>query len=365
MRVLMTADTVGGVWTYTQELVTGLTGNGIDVTLVSLGELPTPEQRAWIEKLPGVDYRLTTYKLEWMQDSQRDVQESTAYLEKLIAEVRPDILHSNQFCYGAIAADIPRIAVAHSDVVSWWVGVHGHEPEENSWIRWYQDTVTEGLTNADCVVAPSQVMLDAIRKYYVEPEFGVVIHNGRSPELFFPDLEKKDIVLSVGRLWDQGKQVSLLLDRDQAVPVFIFGTTKEPGKEVSDKAEFKEKVKVGGLTSQERLKKVYGQAAIYAATSCYEPFGLAPLEAALSRCALIMNDLPSFRELWGDSAYFFQHNDADDLALAIKILSRQPELRRKYGDAAYRHACERFTAEQMVKRYEGIYEQLTSTRKAA
>ena len=44
MHVLMTADTVGGVWTYAQELVTALVHRGVRVTLVSLGEMPGPEQ---------------------------------------------------------------------------------------------------------------------------------------------------------------------------------------------------------------------------------------------------------------------------------------------------------------------------------
>src|SRR5208282_331116 len=37
MHVLITTDTVGGVWNYTRELVTGLSRRGIRVTLVSFG----------------------------------------------------------------------------------------------------------------------------------------------------------------------------------------------------------------------------------------------------------------------------------------------------------------------------------------
>src|SRR5436309_2207212 len=108
MHVLMTADTVGGVWTYTQELVSGLIQQGIRVTLVSLGKLPSPEQSAWIDALPELDYRPTDYRLEWMQDSERDVEESGNYLESVIREVRPDLLHSNQYCYGTVSPEIPR-----------------------------------------------------------------------------------------------------------------------------------------------------------------------------------------------------------------------------------------------------------------
>ena len=51
MHVLITTDTLSGVWTYTRELVTGLTSRGIRVTLVSLGEIPLPHQVSWMDTL--------------------------------------------------------------------------------------------------------------------------------------------------------------------------------------------------------------------------------------------------------------------------------------------------------------------------
>jgi glycogen synthase len=367
MHVLMTADTVGGVWTYTQELVTGLVRQGIRVSLVSLGALPTPEQTAWMEGLPFLNYLPTTFRLEWMQNSEQDVEESREYLEELIREVRPDVLHFNQYCYGAVAPELPRIVVAHSDVVSWWVAVHGEEPSDSQWMGWYRDTVTSGLNSADVVVAPSQWMLDAIRIYYTRPSFGTVIHNGRDPALFAADVPKQNRVLSVGRLWDAGKQVSLLLDEDQSVPVGIVGSEKEPGEgNVRPESEVVRRgVEFLGEQSQPQLRDLYGSVSIYAATSRYEPFGLALVEAAFSRCALLANDIPVFRELWGESAFYFRQDDGKDLARSIRRLSGDHELRKTYSDAAYERACERFTAERMVDHYERLYQTVTTAERVA
>ena len=55
-------------------------------------------------------------------------------------------------------------------------------------------------------------MLDAVAHHYLAPKHGTVIYNGRFPELFDPDRGKGDYVLSVGRIWDEGKHVSLLLE---------------------------------------------------------------------------------------------------------------------------------------------------------
>ena len=367
MHVLMTSDTVGGVWTYTQELVTGLVREGIRVSLVSMGALPTPEQTAWMEGLPCLNYLPTSFRLEWMQNSEQDVQESRAYMEALIREVRPDVLHFNQYCYGTVSSDLPQIVVAHSDVVSWWVATHGEKPNDSQWLRWYRDTVTSGLSAAAVVVAPSQWMLDTIRTYYARPDVGTVIRNGRDPAMFVSDTPKENLVLSVGRLWDAGKQVLLLLEQDQSAPVCIVGSQTEPGDvNAPVKREvFRSGIKLVGEQSQRQLRDLYASASIYVATSRYEPFGLAPLEAAFSRCALIANDIPAFRELWGDSALYFRQNDDRDLSRSIRWLSRDQKLRQQYADSAYERACQNFTAERMVDQYMGLYQTVTAAERVA
>ena len=73
MHVLVTADTVGGVWIYTRELVTGLVRRGVQVTLVSFGEIPTAAQMEWLEGLRGVEFHPTAFRLEWMQEAQQDI----------------------------------------------------------------------------------------------------------------------------------------------------------------------------------------------------------------------------------------------------------------------------------------------------
>ena len=59
-----------------------------------------------------------------------------------------------------------------------------------------------------------------------------------------------------------------------------------------------------GRLSAGELADWYARAAIYALPARYEPFGLSALEAALSGCALVLGDIPSLREIWGDAALF-------------------------------------------------------------
>lgn len=361
MHILITSDTVGGVWTYTQELVTGLVRAGHRVTLVSFGKLPLPNQTKWMKTLQRLDYRPTEYRLEWMEVSGRDIEESRNYLELLITEVAPDVLHFSQYCYGDLDVDIPKIVVAHSDVVSWWVAVHGCEPEDTPWIHNYRQIVTGGLRGADIVVAPSRWMLEQVSKYYLRPAAGLVIHNGRNPALFDSKHSKEDFVLSVGRVWDPAKNISLLLERQQETRIRVVGWEREPGREDRVRSlSVPSNVELLGPKSQEELQELYARAGIYVGTSRYEPFGLAPLEAALSGCALVMNDNPVFHELWDGAGLFFAKNDSGDLTEKIAALRTDSQLRQQYADHAYEVALERFSASRMVEEYEHAYEKITS-----
>jgi glycogen synthase len=361
MHVLITSDTVGGVWTYTQELVTGLIDAGHHVTLVSFGKLPVPHQTAWIETLPHLDYRPTEYRLEWMEVAEPDIEDSRRYLELLVAEVQPDILHLSQYCYGDLEVRVPKIIAAHSDIVSWWVAVHGCEPEATPWIGNYRRMVENGLRGADCVVAPSAWMLEQVSRYYCEPAHRLVIYNGRDPSRFDRLRPKEEFVLSVGRVWDPAKNIRLLLEPDQQSRVLIAGWQSEPGREQrAGSAIVAPNVELLGPKSQDELRELYARAGIYAATSRYEPFGLAPLEAALSGCALVLNDSPVFHELWEGAAIFFANENAGDLVEQIERLWRNPELRAEYANRAYRAASERFTAARMVEEYEQVYAEIAS-----
>jgi len=360
MRILVTADTVGGVWTYTRELVTGLIRRGFEVVLVSFGGIPLPRQTRWIHGLSRLDYRPTAFKLEWMQDCMDDLHASAEYLESVAEETRPHLLHLNQFYYGGLKYRVPRLVVAHSDVVSWWVAVHGCEPPDSSWMRWYRRIVTRGITSATAVVAPSRWMIEQISRHYTQPPQGSVIHNGRTPSLFHANPVKEKMITTVGRLWDSGKNAALLLQEEMPWPVCIAGSEKHPEREgaTAQQSERRPGVQFLPQQSEEQLCDLLGRTAVYAAVSRYEPFGLAPVEAAFSGCAIVASHIESFRELWGNAAVFFRNNDSGSLRQALTDLAEDPDFRQDSAQRAYNHAQRWFTADRMVQRYVTLYRKL-------
>jgi glycosyltransferase involved in cell wall biosynthesis len=369
MHVLITSDTLNGNWTYTRELVSGLITRGLRVTLVSFGEIPLPEQTAWMDRLYGLTYHPTAFRLDWMEEGQQDFADASDYLCSLIRDSKPDVFHSNHLCYGALPTNIPRVVVAHGDLITWWKATHGREPKNSAWLRWYRQTISEGLAAASAVVAPSEWLLGTMRSCYGSGVREQVIHNGRNPIFFNPYVTKEDSVLAVGRLLDPAKQVNLLTQHTHAVPVCIVGD-ETPANDLPLRADVRFQdgdigVTLRGPQSESQMRMLYSKASIFAGTSRYEPSGITILEAALSRCALVQNDIPPLRELWGNAAIYFATNDAESLAETVRMVSEDVQLRRDFANRAFQRARESFNAHRMTDNYIQLYRSVAAKKAAA
>ena len=371
MRVLVTADTFSGVWTYSRELVSGLVTHGAQVTLVSFGEIPLPHQTAWMDGLHGLTFHPTAFRLDWMQEGEQDFHAAADYLCEIIRDTRPDFLHLNQLSFGALPVATPRLVVAHGDLITWWMTIHGHEPAPSSWLNWYRESIVAGLKRADAVVTTSRWMGDMLRSAYGKDFQGQVIPPGRNPIYFNPFVTKEESVLAIGRLWDTGKQVSLLTQHTHALPVCIVGADNPiPSPAVPIRADVRVstgdlEISVKGAQTESQLRSLYSKSTIFAATSRYEATGLSSIEAAFSRCALVANDTEVYRELWGDAALYFSRNNAESLSVVLAQLDSDRELTRLYGTRAYNRARERFTARRMVDDYLRLYRRLRTSKASA
>jgi glycosyltransferase involved in cell wall biosynthesis len=144
-----------------------------------------------------------------------------------------------------------------------------------------------------------------------------VIANGRNiAETFRQNRLLQGV--TAGRMWDRAKNLRLLLERTLPLPLVIAGECHDGVRDSTDG------VLCIGPQTQTQLFDLFEQSAVYLCTSLYEPFGLAPLEAALCGCAVLAMDLPSLREVWGSAALYF--HDADSLSHLLIRLRDNPEL---------------------------------------
>lgn len=350
--VLMTTDTIGGVWNYSLELALGLAANGIRVALATMGQPVSSTQREEASRVPGLQLFESEFRLEWMEDPWRDVDLAGQWLLSLERELEPEVIHLNGYAHGAVGFLAPKLVVAHSCVLSWWSAVWGGNAPD-AWSE-YRRRVRKGLQLADAVVAPTHAMRAALEDHYGTAKSMRVIPNGRDAAFFQP-AAKEEFVLTAGRLGDDAKNVRTLAKAAEGLPwkVRVAGAESDP----SGTLRLPANVEYCGRLSAAAVADQMAHAAIYCLPAKYEPFGLSVLEAGLAGCALVLGDIPSLRENWEDAALFVSPQDTLGLRNTLLRLMEDHDLRQACGRAARERALE-FSTPRMIDGYLAIYRNL-------
>jgi glycosyltransferase involved in cell wall biosynthesis len=355
-RILTTADTVGGVWTYALELARALQPYGVEVLLAVMGPPLTDAQRDDARSISNLNLFKSNYKLEWMPDCWSDVKRAGYWLLHLEDRLQPDLVHLNGYAHANLPWQSPTLVVGHSCVFSWWKAVRGDSPPAE-WQR-YKTEVTNGLMSADLVVTPSAAMMQALHDHYGPLDKTLVIPNGRNPE-HFKARSKRPFVLCAGRLWDAAKNIDRVAEIAPQLPwpVLVAGDFQYP-----EHSPIKNHCRWLGSLSEAELRRWFAAASVYALPALYEPFGYTPLEAALSGCALVLGNIDSLREIWGDAAVFVDPNNSQALKLALLDLIENRQRRHEMAQRAHERALE-FTSARMAENYFTVYEELLLTSK--
>jgi glycosyltransferase involved in cell wall biosynthesis len=354
-RILMTTDAAGGVWTYTTALASALAARGADVVVAVQGSAPRRDQRNMMSN--SVRLVETGLALEWQDPEANDLSAAKQFFGALEARLKPDLVHLNSFREATFDWNCPIVIAAHSCVNSWAIACN-----DTAWLsdaRWrrYTRLVASGLHRAQAWASPSRTLHDMMRELYRPPTPGFVIWNG-VPVNGASD-RKQDFVLAAGRMWDAAKNLSTLARAATGLhwPVLVVGPT-------ADAADLPRAVQLSGELSRNELQRLMQRAAIFASPARYEPFGLAVLEAASAGCALVLSDIPSFRELWEGAAMFVDPCDSLALRRCLAALcadaNRRTQLQRA---AAIRSRA--YSLRQMVDNYVALYQRVLASATAA
>ncbi len=350
-RVLMTADASGGVWTYALELARALAEFDVQITLATMGPRPSDDQAVDACSIPRLELVVSDYALEWRLDDGlppwNDLYAAGAWLLTLERRFCPHIVHLNGYAHGALPFESPTIVVAHSCVSSWAEATSGNIPPLT--LASYGRLVRAGLNMANVVVAPTRAMLAALERHHGALRRTAVIPNGRGSD-DFPRTAKEPLIATGGRLWDRAKNIDAVraVAGDLRWPVVIAGNERSDAP----------------LAPQRQILELLARASIFVLPARYEPFGLLPLEAALCGCALVLGDIASLREVWGDAAVYVNPDDRGALRRELETLIANPvELHAKAAAAQSRAAA--YSPRAMASRYFEMYQTLVRSRQCA
>ncbi|HWX46729.1 MAG TPA: glycosyltransferase family 4 protein [Roseomonas sp.] len=347
LRLLMTADAVGGVWTYALDLARGLGAQGVEVVLAVLGPAPGARQRAEAAAVPGLRLVETGLALDWTAEDAAAVLAAGIGIATLAREEGADLVHLNSPALAASGAFTqPVVAACHSCVASWWEAVHGGALPPD--LAWRSALVAEGYRAAERLLAPSAAFAATTARLYELAEPPHVVHNGRASRSAAqrPARLPERFAFAAGRLWDEGKNLALLDEIAGRLPLPVVTAGALAGPQGGTIA-LPNLHNLGPLDSSQ-MAACFAAATVFVSPARYEPFGLAVLEAAQAGCPLVLSDIASFREIWGEAAEYVLCTDGPGFAAAIERLAHDPDLRRQRGAAAAARAA-RYTPEAMAR----------------
>jgi glycogen synthase len=353
LRVLMTADAVGGVWRYSIDLAAALLEHRAEVLIAVMGPRAREEQRNELLSIPRLRFAQSNYALEWMPQPWEDIEASAHWLLALESSFDPDVIHLNGYAHASLRWNKPVAVVAHSCVYSWWRAVHGCAPGPD-WAE-YKRRVTGGLSAANIVIAPSAYMGSELgREYGISPDKVLVIHNFTRAQVPAA-VKRQPFILAAGRVWDAAKNIELL---ERIAPeldweVRIAGETNDP------ESSMRKRRFLGSLPHSELMLQM-AAVPIFAHPALYEPFGLSILEAARARCCLVLSDIPSLRELWDGAAVFVDPRKPAAWVRELNRLSGDASERESFGQLAYSQSL-KYAASSSVQQYWELYASLVNS----
>jgi glycosyltransferase involved in cell wall biosynthesis len=350
VHVLMTLDAVGGVWRYAMDLAANLGPLGYRFTFVGLGPLPSTSQWVEAERLGRLLW--IGAPLDWLVDDERELDPIPDLLRTLVAENGIDLVHLNLPSQAyRLQLDVPMLVVSHSCVVTWFSGVR-KSPVPDQW-QWQFRRNRGGFDAADVALAPSHAHAAMLRASYGAIDGLDVVYNATG--LIEAAAGKERIVFAAGRWWDEGKNGATLVAAAAGShwPFVMAGPDRGPNGQHIDLGA----VRSLGEMSHAEVVRWMGRAGIFISPSRYEPFGLAPLEAAKAGTALVLADIPTYRELWDGAALFAAPGDPSAFADAVNRLADNDALRHDFARRA-RQRSQGYTLEHQAASMSAIYRRL-------
>lgn len=362
MRVLfwveLSWEHIGGVETFSSQVVRGLQSRGVEFTVLCRGRDTTP-QRSTLDGCP-IWYLPMAHAL--MQRDLPAISEILRTLHAIKADFQPDLIHLNSiyscaFFYLRVASawGVPTLLTLHQP----FDGLMG------------AGLATQTLAAVDYVAAVSTATLDGARR--LVPTIAgrsSLIYNALPdpPVAPLPCPLEPPMLLCVGRLTEQKgfdlviRALPRILAQAPTARVVIAGHGSDEAalRQLAMAEGVEEQVEFVGPLSHEGVYRLMNRATLVLMPSRYEPFGLVALEAAQMARPVVASRVDGLAEVVsdGETGLLIPPEDPDALAEAVLTLLRDPALAERVGRAAQQRAADRFSFDRFLGEYEALYRRL-------
>ncbi|MCX6765964.1 MAG: glycosyltransferase family 1 protein [Candidatus Moranbacteria bacterium] len=246
------------------------------------------------------------------------------------------------------------------------------------WLKFlaYKIVIRSAIKRAKKIIAVSQFTKYDIFKNYRVPEEKIAVTyeacDSRS-SVANPDGKQaprdygimKPYILYVGNAYPHKNLEALVLafkklnKEEKNLQLVLVGKEDYFYRRLKDFVRKREinNVVFAGFVPDNGLDIVYRNAELYIFPSLYEGFGLPPLEAMARGVPVVSSDHPCMKEVLGNSAYYFDAREPDNIARAIKTLfssqSLREELMKKGSEQIKKYSWKKM-AEETLQIYQSV-----------
>ena len=216
---------------------------------------------------------------------------------------------------------------------------------------------------ADRIIAVSQFTAEQVQQLLgVEPSRIRVVHHGIQPLPVYPRAPEK-VILHVGAI-QQRKNISRLVRAFSALPsdwTLVLAGSAGYGAETImreiQESPSRDRIVVTGYLSNREMARYYAKASLFAFPSLDEGFGMPVLEAMRAGVAVIASNRSAVPEVCGDAALLVDPLDEDQIAAALKSLTKDENARHKWESLGAARA-KQFSWQRAASQTWDVYQEL-------
>lgn len=259
---------------------------------------------------------------------------NTRICNQLIKLWQPDIIHKTYY-FNPASTNKPVVITVH-DMIHELFSADFHPNDKTTQYK------MQSINDAKCVIAISQsTKNDLINLFGINEEKVHVIYHGvddfKKSDNLNPNktITNRPYLLYVGQRNGYKNFNNLLLSYansklDSDFDLIAFGGGDWSHEEKKFIHKLKLAKNVHQITGDDSLLgALYSQAVAFVYPSKYEGFGIPPLEAMAHNCPVISSNASSMPEVIADAGVFFNPNDIDDMATALKAVLYDEDIQKK------------------------------------
>ncbi len=236
----------------------------------------------------------------------------------------------------------------------------------------YKITIDHAIKKSAKIIVPSNFVKEEISKVFRVDSGKIIVTYEAAEEKYFqkPKISKpktQKYLLYVGNAYPH-KNLEKLLD---AIKILTLNSQLSTLKLVIvcprdifwhrldaqiKNRNLQSKVTLYGYLPTDNLVKLFKNAQAYVSSSLSEGFGLPGLNAFAAGIPVVASNIPTFQEIYGNAALYFNPKDKNDIAAQIKKLISDENLKEKLIKKG-KDQAKKYSWRQMAQKTLNVYQE--------